>query len=489
MSIRAILACLCGAIACALLAGSAAQAAVADPISPTDWNNPPSGGCAVLTLLQGGCSLPNNPSAIDGDVLTTLEEGAEVVPNPWMIPGLTGDIALCAGTWAIGCGVAAFGVGVLIGRWADAHWLHFSGSGLGKIPAGTTRAKLHPVGAVTTAPYQMPAGRQVQILDPVSGQYLTSFPAADYGCGSGFERVRTAFENYLAATPLAVKYADGTFGGSCAIGGKTSYEVRIPNTSMSAAMPIDQPLQPYASQPNDLASGWANPTTGAGITTTAPDFNSPNGPVPCILISDVLTCSASAPGQQFQFLHFSPDPTYQDPQTNLVRHFIDPSNWAQAPESDDGAEFDGTGGPKFTVPDCYGESLGTCESAVNAAIAATGATFHAGFIEDTTVPYDPLVADGAVVGTDPALERLPIHRRSRSTSTLQTEASTAKLRWGIHTRPNTQACSWPLKARCSARLTQARLRSPRTCMTALQHRLALHTTRCTPTQIVSNMRT
>jgi hypothetical protein len=225
----------------------------------------------------------------------------------------------------------------------------------------------------------------------------------NYGCGSGFERVAGAFVNYLAATPLARKYQVGTYTSGCGgINGKPGYSIFIPTTVAAEAMPIDIPLQAWTG-PNgqyaDATSGWADPSSGAGVTTTAPPFNAGGGPTPCVLVGSSIVCGSATPTQSFQLNGFTADPTFQDPDTNAVRHWLDPNHWAKPTVSDDGAEFDGPGGPYFSMPDCVGLSVASCEAAVNDAIAATGAGYTGGFTVEPAPTYNPDVTVGAVVST------------------------------------------------------------------------------------------
>lgn len=178
------------------------------------------------------------------------------------------------------------------------------------------------------------------------------------------------------------------------------YEVVIPKADIGEALRIDQPLQTYTGQPHSITTGWADPSSGAGVTQDAPAFNSgPSNPVPCVSISGVLTCGTT-PTNPYNVPPLNPDPGYSDPDSNAFRHYVDPQNWAEPPKF--GGEWIGTGGPKITAPNCYGLTVSDCEAAIDSTIAATGATFHAAFPRMAAPTYDPSLGDGLVAGTDPA---------------------------------------------------------------------------------------
>jgi hypothetical protein len=388
----------------ALATASAAAAFVNDPVSTGTWSTAPSGGCSVVGLIGGDCALPPEDFGPDGslntsDALATaeLETSAEVIPRLATVPALDTIIL----------GTAAFSVGWEIGSTINHKWLHLFGVGLGNtqnVPASVTQVAWMketraPITCGTGCSYGNPAGRALNYW--VSGtQYEFFHPGCetDLNCSSLNQALAQAA---AAVSSSASLYCNGIFY----IGHNTCVWL-IPETSFPGALVQDKPLQPYTGQSSSISTGWANPSTGAGVTTTAPAFNSgPTNPLPCVFMSGATSClNGGSPSGQYTL---PPQPSngdsgYSDPNANHIRHDIDPQNWADPPNLEGGPEWSGTGGPKITIPDCYGATVADCEAAIDGAIAATGATFHAAFPRMTATTYDPSLGDGLVAGTDPA---------------------------------------------------------------------------------------
>jgi hypothetical protein len=120
------------ALASALVAVSGGSAAVANPISAANWSSPPpTGGCGVLSVISGDCSVPSDAFSpgsggmtldpVDGDALSIVQEGAEVLPAFSTLSALS-TLVLAAG---------AFQLGWHIGSTVNNKWLHLYGVGLG----------------------------------------------------------------------------------------------------------------------------------------------------------------------------------------------------------------------------------------------------------------------------------------------------------------------------------------------------------------------
>jgi hypothetical protein len=392
----------------AMTVPSVASAGVADPISVTNWNSGPSGGCPVLTVIVGDCSLPPDAfqtgtggtvlDPVDASVLQDLQIGTEVVPDPWWVPGL-GTVTL---------GATAFAAGYEIGSLINAKWLHIDGAGLGvttpQLPNIVWRQTNSWPGSVVPVGLLLAWGNANSAWAP--------FTDKNYGCGSTAENpyVIAYGNNAAASVPGAVKVTipstDPLYWLGClASVHAPMYEVVVPKPQVRGVLRYGR-LQPHTNQPGDYTSGWANPANGAGITSTAPAFNSgPANPQPCVYMSGSLVClSGGTPNGPYTV---PPQPSdgdtgYSDSNSNAIRHYIDPQHWAEPPKAPNGSEWTGTGGPEFTMPDCTGETVQACEADVVAAVAATRASFQPAFTEVAAPTYDPLLPQGSLVGTTPS---------------------------------------------------------------------------------------
>lgn len=415
----------------------AASAGAASPISSTYWDIPPTGGCPVLTLIEGGAGcgdVPTDPAT--ESTVGTLAEDAEVLPKPWLVPGLQ-TVAL---SWA------AFGAGWEIGSAIDAKWLHIDGAGLGSM-AGEPTTGTYVTGVKWTW-YPEEAGRTDLGGNPLpAGWYLTSTlwnGTSNEGAYSGLagwpcsgdpfwtNTCNTGEAEYRAIGALAANLQWLTVGEQCAIpGGPSATDVgpgqscppsRAPSYSedlgpvqlayipSAGAFQVASPVQDYvggSDQPVDVSSGWANPATGSGITSNAVPFGSGlENPTPCVTYTDGSgsACGESAPSDPGPYSFppdFSSDPGFGDPNVNAIRSLIDPANWGAPSADPSGSDWATTGGPKVMLPDCYGESVDACEAAIDDAVYATGASYDAAFTEVPATTYDGSLPTGVVLQTTP----------------------------------------------------------------------------------------
>lgn len=397
---------------------SSAGASVADPISTTNWQSGPSGGCPVLSLIIGDCSLPPDAftagsggstlDPVDGSVIEKLQEAAEVIPRPATIGPLQ-EIVL---------GVAAFQIGVEIGSTINHKWLHLAGIGLGDTLGVSTQGGTQSPSAFkwvyTTAAktcgtgctYANPAGWVLEYYTAYTNAWDDVYYPGCYGdtaCGAEYWSDQGMEAVYTKTIGAAVYQQQGCPG--CVLDGHTPAILEIPTPNMGDALLQDKPLQPYTGQTHSVSIGWANPTTGAGVTAPAPGFNAgPTDPQPCVTYSSTLTClNGGSPSQNYTV---SPQPTNGDPGfddavTNAIRHYIDPVYWAEPQKSPDGTYWATTGGPDITMPDCRGLAVANCSTAVDNALEAAGATSGAGYSVEVSATYDPTLPDGVVVSTTP----------------------------------------------------------------------------------------
>lgn len=359
----------------ALVVTPSTEAAVADPISPTNWNTSPSGGCSVFRVIIGDCALPPDAfkpdsggqilDPVDAATLDSIETASEVLPALSTISAL-GTISL---------GVGAFTVGWHIGNSLNNKWLHLDGAGLG------TSSGDPGTGAIVTSPEWF--------LRSTTGAYATPAWAAmeKYSCnGQNYGLILTAWFNIAPGTPEACySAAKKNFEASNGSKGKWVY-VSTQYGSVgqklydsyawvidASAMPKlglvqDEPMQPYTGQTTTLSTGWANPATGAGVTSTAPSYGSSNAPAPCFydLSTNAPVCTGAAPTSSYSIegLLTNGDPNFSDPGTNLVRGMMSPGSFAPAAPAGDG-NWATTGGPLITIPDCHGLTVADCEAAVD----------------------------------------------------------------------------------------------------------------------------
>lgn len=380
----------------------------------------PNRGCGVLSVISGDCSVPSDAFSpgsggmtldpVDADALSVVQEGAEVLPAFSTLSALS-TLVLAAG---------AFQLGWHIGTTVNNKWLHLYGVGLGDTSGFSTGGGTMSVSAAkwvyrtttvtcgTGCTFNNPAGWVLTYFQQYGNAWNMGYYPGCYGdtlCPGTTYWADQGVESIEAKAPHAVVYTM-TGCSSCVIDGHVPAILEIPTQGMNHSVIADQPLQPYTGQSSDISSGWASPSTGAGVTSPAPGFNgTPQSPQPCVLISGTLTClNGGSPSSAYSLPNEQGDgdPGYQDPATNLIRHVVDPSEWLHPPKSDDGTDFTGTGGPVFTMPDCTGMTTGDCEAAVESAVSATGAGFTTAFTEAAAATYNASLPNGALVSTNPS---------------------------------------------------------------------------------------
>jgi hypothetical protein len=158
---------------------------------------------------------------------------------------------------------------------------------------------------------------------------------------------------------------------------------------------------------SSVSSGWADPWTGHGITQQADPYNGgPSSPNPqCTQGGVSMPCSSVDPnGPAVQPKDGLPNPWasdgYSNPEGNNLRCQLSPQAFGCPQVStDDPSDWATTGGPKISMPNCYGLSQGACQGAVIAALSAAGSSVSPGFTTTGAPTYDPNIAIGAVAAT------------------------------------------------------------------------------------------
>ena len=96
-----------------------------------------------------------------------------------------------------------------------------------------------------------------------------------------------------------------------------------------------------------------------------------------------------------------PDPYFSNPNINQYRCLVDPTHWGCPSVDTDDGTWSTSGGPFISIPNCYGESVADCESAINGALASAGSGVTAGVTVSKSPTYDPNIALGVVEATSP----------------------------------------------------------------------------------------
>jgi hypothetical protein len=321
------------------------------------------------------------------------------MPTPFQSPwtnvlrrtGLLPELELWPPFDLITLGTGAFTTGLLIGTALRHAWMHFDGSDL-----GTT----YSVGG-NTPPLR------IEACTATTGNcfgFLPHGPIWVYEWGTGWSTVYydqtnaaghaayVVLHGLTAGTEVCIAHTSAPGGGT-----ECMYQRYLTKAQAEAALRADQPLQTLTSQPYSYSSGWRNPG-GCGDTSTACSYNTgPSNPTPCYLVSGVLQCGGTL-SNPLQVPGLPADPTYIDANSNQLRCQIDPSNWA-CPGVDSDNEWSDTGGPKITMPDCYGLSVTDCESSIDSALAATGSSTTPAFSIATAPTYDSSIPTGYVQAT------------------------------------------------------------------------------------------
>lgn len=95
--------------------------------------------------------------------------------------------------------------------------------------------------------------------------------------------------------------------------------------------------------------------------------------------------------------HFGGD-GYASAEANTYRCALDPSQFA-CPTADADSDYASSGGPLITMPNCYGMTIGGCESAIDNALSAAVSTTTAAFSTVAAPTYNPALPVGVVVAT------------------------------------------------------------------------------------------
>lgn len=174
---------------------------------------------------------------------------------------------------------------------------------------------------------------------------------------------------------------------------------------------------PYTTEPPGMSltvtSGWADPSTGKGVTSQAWPYGSgPSTPTAeCKQADYLLPCSSVSPNAgpvQPAYGWPSGWPTNSDgtladgfasPDINDIRCVVSASFACPQPGTDGTNEFDSTGAPLISMPNCYGITAGQCEGEIDTALSDAGSSVTAAFSTVVAPTYDPEIAAGLVQAT------------------------------------------------------------------------------------------
>jgi hypothetical protein len=341
-------------------------------------------GVDYLSLLDGRYSW-GSLKPIQQPVVTELEQAAEVLPEFRFVPGLQ----------TITLGATAFAVGWKIGSALNTRWLHLNGEGLGTSGTFDTidvqPQWVHATDLSQIQPY-FPAidgyylkfsnttgNRSITYCDstPVYTDGIQQCPQISGLTQAASTRLFNADYDYAVARfPANIVWKSGT---NCPQQCFPSGGVILTDTQFEQALAVDQPLQSYTGQPAGVSTGWADPGSGAGVTTTAPTY--PNGP--------------SNPNPQKDPVRVITD-GFLDAWRNEINCRLDPTDFECPTTNPDGTEYTSDGGQIVAVPTCYGMMVAACEDAVSA---------NGGNVDFTVAiadSPDPGVADGRVAATTPS---------------------------------------------------------------------------------------
>lgn len=359
------------------------------------------GGTGTAPSVGSGQTVPPNSGY-----------GAVAFAVPLFGTGL-GEIPLEPLVWGLGSvalGGAAFGVGWEIGSAIDHTWLDGLITDTGTFSVcGTWRWV-----EVSGDPFGIGHSNYSYLHAMCGPNNSDTFAASPHSSGvtdmAGYEFWHDVI-NYSGLTHGTLYAVSSTY-----CNGSSPCYMRA--DALSDILPL---TGPYATEPPGMGltvtSGWADPSTGKGVTSQAWPYGSgPSTPAgECKQAGVLLPCSSVSPtGGPVQPAYGWPSgwPTNSggtladglgNPDINDIRCVISASFACPQPGVDPTTnDWGSSGGPKITMPDCTGISIADCEADVNAALATAGSSAEAGF--DTTIAptYDPNVPIGAVVATVPA---------------------------------------------------------------------------------------
>jgi hypothetical protein len=369
--------------------GLSASAASADP-TPDPLANPncyTTAGCGNNTSVPGLFSSPPPYAALGAlpYALPTLGVGLVEDPVVWLVPGLQ-QIAL-AGSLSL----LSYEVGSSIYH----HW--FQG---------------HVTDTVTDS-HCNSWGWEVFLGDPFStgianGTYLHArcgVSNTDTFAGSPHNSPTTegqwwSFWTYVVLSPGIVHGALKTVPATYCHGKSPCYarEAQLADVLNLTG--------PFSTQPQgtSVSAGWADPSTGAGVTTRANPFGSPptSPTAECLQGGVIVPCSGVSPDPwpvgPAQGL--PPGwPSYANADANYFRCQLSPSTFGCPAVGQDNSDWATTGGPLITMPDCAGMTVAGCEALVDAALAAAGSSTTAAFTTTYAPTYNPALPDGVVTAT------------------------------------------------------------------------------------------
>jgi hypothetical protein len=192
--------------------------------------------------------------------------------------------------------------------------------------------------------------------------------------------------------------------------GKSPCYTRV--ASLDSVTNLTGPLS-TAPSGTSVSAGWADPSTGNGVTRTANPWNSPpTSPTSqCLQGGVTMPCTSVSP---------SGGPTspagglpsgwsndgFANADANYFRCNLSPATFACPAITGDGTDWSTTGGPLITMPDCYGMTVAACESTVDAALAAAGSSATAAFNTTVAPTYNPSLPNGVVTATIAAASTL-----------------------------------------------------------------------------------
>lgn len=361
--------------------GGAGAASASGPasdalVAPACWS---SGGCgsgaSIIDYIEARAALTSDSVGAFGFDFGRLATATEAIPKPWLVPGLT----------QVSLAVAAFAVGWEIGTTARHIWMEVSEA---NVSSGYcfNEQYIYYGSSGTYAWHGTCANNSVGVGTPTRGS--GSLPYND---------AYAAMETQSGGSFVAKPASDCNNFSPC-------YTYEIPAADFWAMYPFGQ-TQPSGT--NTVAySGWANPATGAGITTTAPAPNSgPTSPdYQCVQAGVTMSCDAvDLNGGPVTPAEGLPPPWvtdgYADPEANNLRCQLEPSVFACPIATSDGSDWESTGGPLVSIPNCYGQPVSSCESAVNQELADAGSVVTSSFSVTAAPTYDPGIALGLVEAT------------------------------------------------------------------------------------------
>lgn len=349
------------------------------------------GGASVIDYVDANAAAPDQAVGGFGSDLVSLGLDTEAVPEPWWVPGLS----------SIALGAAAFDVGLKIGTTADHFWYEFQADEVAA--AGCTNESYifaYPPSGYT-GPTVGGSGTQTYFMRANCGGpvVLTGTPAHYNGSG--------AYNAYYSMTQGLVKGAEYAVNANdCGSNAPSCYVYAVDPTTMFTGEGITS-SQPSGAN-HTATVGFANPSTGAGLTTTAPGFGTGSFNPQCVQGGVTMSCGSVDPnGGAVTPANGLPSTWGEDgfavANANWMNCQLQPNIFAcPGLSADGGGGWSSTGGPLITIPNCYTQAVTDCETAFDDALAAAGSVVTPAFTTTIAPTYDPNVPVGAVVATIPA---------------------------------------------------------------------------------------